>query len=50
MSAAATTEAGPHSQVIRIGTRESALAMWQAKHVEALLSAAYPAIKFESKS
>ncbi len=33
-------------RTIRIGTRESALAMWQARHVAALLSSAYPDIDF----
>lgn len=37
------------SSVIRIGTRESKLAMWQAEHVHALLQSTYPEITFESK-
>lgn len=34
-------------QVIRIGTRESALAMWQARYVHKLMSDAHPEIVFE---
>lgn len=34
-------------RVIRIGTRDSLLAMWQAKHVEALLKKAHPALEVQ---
>lgn len=34
-------------RTIRIGTRASALALWQAKHVEALLKSAWPELRTE---
>ena len=34
-------------QLIRIATRKSPLAMWQAEHVKAALEAAHPGIKVE---
>lgn len=36
-----------HSRVVRIATRKSALALWQAHHVEGLLKQRYPELKVE---
>ncbi len=49
---AAVTGSGdsiPTRRVVRIGTRESKLAMWQAEHVRDRLAAAHPTVDFQSK-
>ncbi len=39
--------AGRNSTTVRIGTRSSPLALWQAEHVRGLLEAAHPGIRIE---
>lgn len=41
------TEIGMMSKLVKIATRKSALALWQANHVQALLREAHPGIEVE---
>lgn len=42
-----TTSASPDVAVIRIGTRGSALALWQARHIQQALTRRHPTLHFE---
>ncbi|MCP5162282.1 MAG: hydroxymethylbilane synthase [Hahellaceae bacterium] len=41
------TESSPAPRTLRIATRQSALAMWQAEHIKARLEALYPDLQVE---